>query len=151
MWYKSIFLSLVACGCEMRSHTLEEKYWLRIKVFESKVLRKMHGTETGEMIYKWRYEELRYLCRLYNIIRFGTWRSLWCAGHVIISGVEKQVGRSRYKLLGPGSAERGLEPVCITYVSVVLSSIIICWLYRLTFTDQAQVTLQLTVNLYDLV
>jgi hypothetical protein len=48
---------------------------------------------------------------------------------------------SRYKLLGPD---------CVTYVFVFLGSTIICRLYKLTLSNQAQVTLQLRISLYDL-
>jgi hypothetical protein len=45
-------------------------------------------------------------------------------------------GGSRYKLPGPD---------CVVYVFISLGSIIICRLYKLTLSDRAQVTLQLTV------
>jgi hypothetical protein len=51
---------------------------------------------------------------------------------------------SRYKLREPG-------PEYVVYVFVFLDSIIICRLYKLTISDKAQVTLQLTVSLSDLV
>jgi hypothetical protein len=51
-------------------------------------------------------------------------------------------GGSRYKLPGPDY---------IAYVFVFLSSITICRLYKLTVSDQTQVTLQLKVGLSDLV
>jgi hypothetical protein len=42
-------------------------------------------------------------------------------------------------------------PDNIAYVFVFLGSVIICQVYKLTLSDQAQVTLQLTVSLSDLV
>ena len=51
-------------------------------------------------------------------------------------------GRGRYKLPGP---------IYDTHVFVFISSIIICWLYKLTLLDLAQVTLQLTISLSNLV
>jgi hypothetical protein len=58
-------------------------------------------------------------------------------------------GGSRYKLLGPGGPEGGPGLDYVTYIFVFLGNIIICRLYKLTFSDQAQVTLQLTVSLSD--
>ena len=65
--------------------------------------------------------------------------------------VPTRVGGSRYKLPGPGCLEGGPGPDYVAYVFVFLSSIIICRLYKLTLSDQAQVILQLRVSLSDLV
>ena len=54
---------------------------------------------------------------------------------------------SRYKLPAPGGPESGLGSVYVT--SVFLDGIIICRLYKLIPSDQAQDTLQLTVFLID--
>ena len=63
-----------------------------------------------------------------------------------------EMGRgSRYKLPGPDSPERDPDPEYVTHVFVFLGSIIICRLYKLTISDQAQVTVQLRVSLSDLV
>jgi hypothetical protein len=51
-------------------------------------------------------------------------------------------GRSRYKL-------PGLD--IVAYVFIFVGSIIICRLYKLNLTDQAQVTLQLRVSVSGLV
>jgi hypothetical protein len=51
----------------------------------------------------------------------------------------------RYKLPGSGVPEENPEPDYLAYVFVSLGSIIICGLHKLTISDQAQVTLQLTV------
>jgi hypothetical protein len=53
---------------------------------------------------------------------------------------------SQYKLVGPSSLEWGLESGYVAYVFIFLGSIIICHLYRLTLSDQAQVILQLRVR-----
>jgi hypothetical protein len=45
----------------------------------------------------------------------------------------------------------GRGPVCVAYVFVFLHNIIICPLYKLTLLYLAQVTVQLTVGLSDLV
>ena len=60
-------------------------------------------------------------------------------------------GGSRYKLLGPGGPERGPGPDHVLHVFVFLGSIIIYRLYKLTLSDQTQVTLHLSVSLSDLV
>jgi hypothetical protein len=54
-------------------------------------------------------------------------------------------GGGQYKLPGPSRTETGPGAKYVAYVLVVLDSIIICRLYRLTLSDQAQVTLQPTV------
>jgi hypothetical protein len=59
----------------------------------------------------------------------------------------QQQGEIRYKLVGPG----GPGPNYVAYVFVFLGRIIMCRLYKLTLSDEAQVTLQLTVSLPDLV
>jgi hypothetical protein len=59
-------------------------------------------------------------------------------------------GGSQYKLLGPGGPQRGPRPDYDAYVFVFLGSII-CRFYKLTLSNQYQVTLQLTVSVSDLV
>jgi hypothetical protein len=61
-----------------------------------------------------------------------------------------QLSKSVYEI-GPGSPEEGLGSDYVAYVFVFLSSIIIYWMYKLTLSDQAQITLQLTVSFSDLV
>jgi hypothetical protein len=46
-------------------------------------------------------------------------------------------GCNRYKLPAPGHPEGGLEPDYVAHVFGLLGSIIICLLYKLTFSDQA--------------
>jgi hypothetical protein len=57
--------------------------------------------------------------------------------------IADETGRSRYKLLGPGSLAGSPGPDCVAHVFVFLGSIIICRLHKLTPSDQAEVTLQL--------
>jgi len=45
----------------------------------------------------------------------------------------------------------GMGPDCVAYVFVFLNHIIICQLYKLTLSDQAQITVQLKVALSKLV
>jgi len=47
--------------------------------------------------------------------------------------------------------EGGMGPDCVTYVFVFRRHIIICQLYKLTLSDQAQITLQLEFALSKLV
>jgi hypothetical protein len=63
----------------------------------------------------------------------------------------REEGGNRYILPEPGGPKGVPGPDCVAYVFVLLGSIIICGLHKLTVSDQAQVTLQLTVSLYDLV
>jgi hypothetical protein len=63
------------------------------------------------------------------------------------SAEKKGEGGSRYILLGTGGPEG--RPTS-GYAFVFLGSIIICRVYKLTLSDQAQLTLQLTVTLSDL-
>ena len=62
-----------------------------------------------------------------------------------------ETGDIRYKLPGAGHSEGGPGSDYVAYEFVFLYSIIVFRFYRLTLSDQAQVTLQLTVSLYDLV
>jgi hypothetical protein len=70
---------------------------------------------------------------------------------VLRIGSAEETGENRYKLPGPGAPEGGPGPDYVAYVFLFLCSIIICRLYKLALSDQAQVTLQLTVSLSDLV
>jgi hypothetical protein len=58
--------------------------------------------------------------------------------------VPTREGASRYKLAGAVGHERGPRPDIVAYVFVFLGSNIICQLYKLTFWDKDQVTLQLS-------
>jgi hypothetical protein len=63
---------------------------------------------------------------------------------------ERRGRGSRFKLLGLGGLEGGPGPGYVAYVFVFPSSVIICHLYKLTLSDQAQVILQLRVCLSNL-
>jgi hypothetical protein len=54
--------------------------------------------------------------------------------------IYRERGGSRYKVPGPGSPEGSRGPTMLHTFFVFLSSIIICRLYILTLSDQAQVT-----------
>ena len=56
-----------------------------------------------------------------------------------------------YKLPVYSGMEGGMGPDCVAYVFVFLSHIIICQLYKLTLSYQAQIALQLIVSLSKLV
>ena len=58
-------------------------------------------------------------------------------------------GGSRYKSPRPGGPEAGLGHDSVAYVFVFLGSNIIRQLHKLTPSDQAQVTLQMTVSFSD--
>jgi hypothetical protein len=59
-------------------------------------------------------------------------------------------GGSHYKIHVPWSPEGGPGPNYVAYGFIFLDGIIVCPLYKLTLSDQAQVTLQLRVSLSDL-
>ena len=71
-------------------------------------------------------------------------------GLIFCSGAEK-VGRSRCKLRSPGGLQAERGPDYVAHVFAFLGSTIIYRLQQLTFSDQAPVTLQLTVRLADLI
>ena len=70
---------------------------------------------------------------------------------VIWHSVDERWWRSWYELSGRGGSYRGSWADCVAYVSVVPASIINCEMYKLTLSDEAQVTLQLRESLSDLV
>jgi hypothetical protein len=57
-------------------------------------------------------------------------------------------GGPGYKLPGPSGPEGGPGSDYVAYVFVFIGIIIICRLYKLTLSDQAQVTLQLRVSVF---
>jgi hypothetical protein len=68
--YKTIILLVVLYGCETWCLTLREKY--RLRVFESRVLRRIFGPKRDEMTGEWRKlhnEELHDLCSSPSITR----------------------------------------------------------------------------------
>jgi hypothetical protein len=70
--------------------------------------------------------------------------SVCLRGYGHLSSAEKGVGRrGRYKLPEPDVPEGAPVPEYVAHVFVFLCSIILCRMYKLTSSDQAQVTLQL--------
>jgi hypothetical protein len=67
--------------------------------------------------------------------------------HIIRSTVPTKGWGSRYKLPGPGGLEGHPEPDYVAHVFVFVGSVVICQLYKLILSDNAQVTLQMTVFL----
>jgi hypothetical protein len=67
------------------------------------------------------------------------------------SAKETGGGGNWYKLPVPGGPEGGLGPDYVAYVFVFLDYIIICRLYKLSVSDQTQVTQQLRVSFSDFV
>ena len=60
-----------------------------------------------------------------------------------IDSADERGRGSRYKLPGPGGPDGGPGPDYVAYVFVYLGTIIICLLYKLTLSAQAQVSLEL--------
>jgi hypothetical protein len=58
---------------------------------------------------------------------------------------------NRHELTGPGDAERGLGHYHVAYVFVFLGTNSICRLYKLTLSDEHQVSLKIRASLSDLV
>jgi hypothetical protein len=94
--YKTIILPAVLYCCETWSLTLREEH--RLRVFESRVLRRKYGPKRDEVTGEWRKlhnEELRDLYCLLSVIRIIKSRRMGWAGHVAQMG-EK---RNAYRLL----------------------------------------------------
>jgi hypothetical protein len=101
--YKTIILSVVLYGCEIRSLTLREEY--RLRVFESRVLRRIFGPKKEEVTGEWRKLYNVELYNLYSspsIIRMIKYRRIRLAGHVVQMGEKKNV----YRLLVGNKKER---------------------------------------------
>jgi hypothetical protein len=74
---------VVLYGCETWSLTLREEH--RLRVFENRLLRRIFGPKTNEVIGGWkklRNEELHNLCYLPSIIRMIKSRKMRWAGHI---------------------------------------------------------------------
>jgi hypothetical protein len=92
--YRTIILPVVLYGCETWSLSLREKG--RLKVFESRVPRKMSGRKRDEVTVEWRKlhnEELSDLSSPPNIIRVIKSRRTRWAGHLARMGEKRGVYR----------------------------------------------------------
>jgi hypothetical protein len=94
--YLYLYLThFVLYGCETWSLTLREER--RLRVFESRVLRRVFGPKKDEVTGEWRKlhnEELRYLYSLPNIVRVVKSRRMRWAGHVVRMGEGRGVHRA---------------------------------------------------------
>jgi hypothetical protein len=75
--YKTLILPEVLYGCETWSLTLREEY--RLRVFESRVLRRIFGPKRDEVTGDWRKRHNEELCSLYSspsIIRMSKSRRM---------------------------------------------------------------------------
>ena len=94
--YKTIILAVVVCGCETWSFTLREVR--RLKVFETRMLRRIFGPNRDEVTEEWRKlhnEELNDLYCSPNIVGVIKSRITKCAGHVACMGER----RGAYRIL----------------------------------------------------
>jgi len=92
--YRTIILPLALYGCETWSLTLREK--LRLRVFESRVLRRIFGSKRDEVTGEWRKlykEEVNDLYLSPNIVRVIKSRRMRWAGHVARMGERRVVYR----------------------------------------------------------
>jgi hypothetical protein len=92
--YKTIILPVVLYGCETWPLTLREEH--RLRVFESRVLRRIFGPKTDEVMGEWRKlhnEELHNFFSSPDIIRQVKSRRMRWAGHVARMEVERKVYR----------------------------------------------------------
>jgi hypothetical protein len=81
--YKTVILPVVLCGCETWSLILREEH--RLRVFESRVLRRIFGPKRGEVTGGWRKlhtEDLHNLFFSPSIIRMMMSRRMRWAGYV---------------------------------------------------------------------
>ncbi|KAJ4444051.1 hypothetical protein ANN_05840 [Periplaneta americana] len=92
--YKTVILPVVLYGCETWTLTLREEH--RLRVFESKVLRKIFGAKRGEVTGEWRKLHNTELHALYSspdIIRNIKSRRLRLAGHIARMGESRNAYR----------------------------------------------------------
>ena len=98
-------MPVVLYGCENWSLTLREER--RLRVFESKVLRRIFGPKRDEVIGEWRKlrnEELNDLYSSPNIVRVIKSRRMRWTGHVARMGKRRDV----YRVL-VGRTERKIQ------------------------------------------
>jgi hypothetical protein len=84
---KTLILPVVLYGCETLSLTLREEH--RLRVFENRVLRRIFGPKTDEVMGDWRKlhnEELHGLYSSLSIIRVIKARRMRWAGHMARMG-----------------------------------------------------------------
>jgi hypothetical protein len=93
--YRTIILPVVLCGFKSWSLTLREE--CRLRVFESKVLRRIFGPKRDEVTGEWRRLHNKELYALYsspNIIRVIKSRGLRWAGYVARMGERRGAYRA---------------------------------------------------------
>ena len=98
---------MVLYGCETRSLTLREER--RLRVFETRVLRRVFGPKRDEVTGEWRKlhnKELNDLYSLPNIVRVVKSRRMRWAGHVACMGEDRVVHRV---LVGKPEGKRPLR------------------------------------------
>jgi hypothetical protein len=94
--YETIMVPVVLYGCKTWSLTLREEH--RLRVFETRVLRRIFGSKRDEVMGEWRKlnsGELHDLYSLPGVIRQIRSRIMWWAGHVACLGEERKL----YKVL----------------------------------------------------
>ena len=84
--YRTMILPVALYGCETWSLTLREER--RLRVFESRVLRRVFGPKRDEVTREWRklHNELRDLYSVPNIVRVVKSIRMRWAGHVARMG-----------------------------------------------------------------
>jgi hypothetical protein len=105
--YKTIILPVVLYGRETWSLTLRDEH--RLKVFESRLLRRIYGPKRDEVMDDWRKLHNKELHNLYsspNIIRKIKSKRMGWAVHVVRMGAKKNA----YRIL-VGKPERK-RPIC---------------------------------------
>jgi hypothetical protein len=97
--YKTIILPGVLCGYETWSLTLREKH--RLRVFETKVLRRIFGPKRDEVMGKWRkLHRGSFIICTPNIVRQIKSRRMRWAGHVACMGEERSARGFCWKAQG---------------------------------------------------
>jgi hypothetical protein len=92
--YKTIILPVVLCGCKTWFLTLREEH--RLTVFENRVLRRIFGPKTYEVIGNWRKlhnEELHNFYSSLSIVRMIKSRRMIWAGYVTRTGEKRNLYR----------------------------------------------------------